>query len=277
MLLDQTQALTEFMNKFDSSHCNLDAYNGVWCDNSTGVVTMLQLRACLSGNIKPNSSLFRLHHLRYLNLRHNNFIPSLLPSEFGNLNSSRNLALSHNQLSGTLPSSLLTMPSLTYLNLHGNYLIGSIEVDNSSTTSRLQHMNLGNNYFEGKIIEPISQLINLSDLDLSFLNTSSPVDIRPFSSLKSLSYLDLSGNSISPASFDTNLHIPTNLEVLFLSGCGITKFPNVLKILEKLEVIGMSNNRIKGKVPMVMEPSSVFVPNNSIKSFEGPVEVLVNS
>uniref|UniRef100_A0A0D2ZY94 Disease resistance protein n=1 Tax=Brassica oleracea var. oleracea TaxID=109376 RepID=A0A0D2ZY94_BRAOL len=158
------------------------------------------------------------------------------------------LALSHNQLSGTLPSSLLTMPSLTYLNLHGNDLTGSIEFDNLSTTTfSLQHMNLGNNHFEGKIIEPISKLINLKHLDLSFLNTSSPFDLRLFSSLKSLLYLDLSGNSISPASLDTNLYnIPTNLEVLFLSGCGITKFPNILKILEKLEVIGMSNNRIKG-------------------------------
>ncbi|KAL0670993.1 hypothetical protein Bca4012_033697 [Brassica carinata] len=269
----QTQALTEFMNEFDSSHCNLtDPYNGVWCDNSTGAVTMLRLKACLSGTLKPNSSLFRLHHLRYLNLRHNKFISSSIPSEFGNLNrlevlSLRNngfvgqvpssfnnlsllsvlrlsrkeltgsfslvlnltklsyLALSHNQLSGTLPSSLLTMPSLTYLNLHGNDLTGSIEFDNLSTTTfSLQHMNLGNNHFEGKIIEPISKLINLKHLDLSFLNTSSPFDLRLFSSLKSLLYLDL-------------------------SGCGITKFPNILKILEKLEVIGMSNNRIKGKVP----------------------------
>ncbi|CAG7907668.1 unnamed protein product, partial [Brassica rapa] len=294
----QSQALADFMNEFHSSHCNLtDPYNGVWCDNSTGVVTKLQLRECLSGNLKPNSSLFRLHHLRYLSLRHNKFISSSIPSEFGNLNRlevlslknngfvgqvpssfnnlsllsvlrlSRNkltgsfslvrnltklsyLALSHNQLSGTLPSSLLTMPSLKYLNLHGNDLTGSIEFDNSSTTFSLQHMNLGNNHFEGKIIEPISKLINLKHLDLSFLNTSSPFDLRLFSSLKSLLYLDLSGNSISPASLDTNLYnIPTNLEVLFLSGCGITKFPNILKILENLEVIGMSNNRIKGKVP----------------------------
>ncbi|CAN6842916.1 unnamed protein product [Brassica oleracea] len=293
----QSQALADFMNEFDSSQCNLtDPYNGVWCDNSTGVVTMLRLRDCLSGTLMPNSSLFRLHHLRYLNLRHNNFISSSIPSEFGNLNrlevlSLRNngfvgqvpssfnnlsllsvlrlsrkeltgsfslvlnltklsyLALSHNQLSGTLPSSLLTMPSLTYLNLHGNDLTGSIEFDNLSTTTfSLQHMNLGNNHFEGKIIEPISKLINLKHLDLSFLNTSSPFDLRLFSSLKSLLYLDL-------------------------SGCGITKFPNILKILEKLEVIGMSNNRIKGKVPKWLwnlpRLTTVFVPNNSINSFEG--------
>ncbi|KAG2308871.1 hypothetical protein Bca52824_028619 [Brassica carinata] len=85
----QAQVLTEFMNEFDSSHCNLsDPYNGVWCDNSTGAVTMLQLDDCLTGTLNPNSRLFMLHHLRYLDLSHNNFISSSLPSKFGSLNRS---------------------------------------------------------------------------------------------------------------------------------------------------------------------------------------------
>ncbi|KAF2568864.1 hypothetical protein F2Q68_00027853 [Brassica cretica] len=88
----QSQALTEFMSEFDSSHCNLsEPYNGVWCDKSTGAVTMLRLQACLSGTLKPNSSLFRLHHLRNLVLYQNNFISSSLPSEFGNLSRQRHI------------------------------------------------------------------------------------------------------------------------------------------------------------------------------------------
>ncbi|CDY19157.1 BnaA04g18970D [Brassica napus] len=316
----QTKALTEFMNEFDSSYCNLnDPFNGVWCDNSTGAVTMLRLQSCLSGTLKPNSSLFRLHHLRHLNLTQNNFISSSLHSEFGNLNRLEVLSLSnngfvgqvpsslfelhhlrylnlnynnfssslpsefgnlnkleflslsfndffgqvpptisnltsltylyldHNQLtgsfplvqnltklsfiyinenhfSGTIPSSVFTMPFLSRLNLRGNDLTGSIEVHDSCTPSRLEKMYLGKNHFEGKIIEPISKLINLTHLDLSFLNTSYPIDLSLFSSLKSLSYLDL-------------------------SDCGISEFPNILKNLEKLELIALGNNRIKGKIP----------------------------
>ncbi|KAF8108775.1 hypothetical protein N665_0104s0090 [Sinapis alba] len=423
----QIQALTEFMNEFDSSHCNLsDPFNGVWCDNSTGVVTMLQLKACLRGNLKPNSSLFRLHHLRYLNLRHNNFISSSLPSEFGNLSRlevlslknnsfvgqvpssfnnlsllsllslSRNeltgsfpiirnltklsvLSLSYNHFSGTLnpnsnslfelhhlsyldlsennfrssvptefgnlnrlemldlasnaffgqvpstisnltsltelylgpnqlsgifplvqnltmlsvlslygnhfsgtiPTSLITMPFLSILDLGINDLTGSIEFPNSPTPSKLEYINFGHNHFEGKIIEPISKLINLKHLDLSFPNTSHPVDLSLFPSLKYLLYLDLSGNSISPASLDTNSEIPTNLESLLLQGCGISKFPSILKNLEKLEFIAFGGNRIKGKIPgwlwNLPRLTSVFLAHNSITGFEGPVDVLVNS
>ncbi|KAF8108776.1 hypothetical protein N665_0104s0091 [Sinapis alba] len=423
----QSQALTEFMNEFDSSYCNLsDPFNGVWCDNSTGAVTMLRLGDCLSGTLMPNSSLFRLHHLRYLNLRDNNFISSTLPSEFGNLNrlevlslknngfvgqvpSSFNslsllsvLILSQNELtgsfplvwnltklfylglsenyisgtlnpkstslfelhhlrylglaynnfssslpsefgnlnkleflylsfndfsgqvpptisnltsltelyldqnkltgsfplvqnltklsfielndnlfSGTIPSSLITMPFLSVLDLSGNNLTGSIEFPNSSTPSRIEYLNLGNNHFEGKIIEPILKLINLKVLELSFLNTSYSIDFSLFSSLKSLVRLDLSGNSISPTSLGSKSDIPTNLEDLYLQGCNISEFPNVIKILQKLKRIDITGNIIKGKVPewlwKLPRLTSVLLRNNSFTGFEGPVDVLVNS
>uniref|UniRef100_M4DZ03 Disease resistance R13L4/SHOC-2-like LRR domain-containing protein n=1 Tax=Brassica campestris TaxID=3711 RepID=M4DZ03_BRACM len=423
----QTQALTEFMNEFDSSQCDLsDPFNGVWCDNSTGVVTMLQLEACLIGTLNPNSRLFRLHHLRRLDLYQNNFISSSLPSEFGNLKRLEFLSLSsngfvgqvpssfnnlsllsvlylsqneltgcfplirnliklsdldlsnnhfsgtlnpnstslfelhhlrylylehnnfrsslpsefgnlnrleflylfsneffgqvpptisnltsltkldlednqltgsfplvqnftslsfldfiYNHFSGTIPSSLFTMPFLSILDLRENDLIGSIEFPNCSTPSRLEKLYLGHNHFEGKIIEPISKLISVKILDLSFLNTSYPIDVSLFSSLKSLLHLDLSGNSISPASLGSKSEIPKSLEILFLEFCGISEFPNILKKLEKLEFIALGNNRIKGKVPEWLwnlpRLTSVFVSYNSITGFEGPVEVLVNS
>ncbi|KAF3556936.1 hypothetical protein F2Q69_00017109 [Brassica cretica] len=174
------------------------------------------------------------------------------------------------------------MPSLSILGLRENDLTGSIEFPNSSTPSRLEKMYLGNNHFEGKIIEPISNLINLIHLDLSFLNTSYPIDLNLFSSLKSLLHLDLSGNSISPASLDdTNLDIPINMEILLLQGCGITEFPNIIKILEKLVFIDLSDNIIKGEVPQWLwklpRLNAVFLSNNSFNGFQGPVDVLVNS
>ncbi|KAF2569547.1 hypothetical protein F2Q68_00027808 [Brassica cretica] len=174
------------------------------------------------------------------------------------------------------------MPFLSYLDLSDNDLTDSVEVYNSSSTlSRLEYLSLGNNHFEGKIIEPISKLISLKILDLSFLNTSYPIDVSLFSTLKDLVDLDLSGNSISPASLGSNLDIPINLKILLLRGCGIKEFPNILKILEKLENIDLSDNIIKGEVPewlwKLPRLNTVFLSNNSFNGFQGPVDVLVNS
>ncbi|EFH55689.1 hypothetical protein ARALYDRAFT_482244, partial [Arabidopsis lyrata subsp. lyrata] len=327
---DQIQAITQFKNEFDSRDCNqTDYFNGVGCDNTTGVVTKLQLPSgCLRGTLKPNSSLFSLQHLRYLNLSNNNFTSASLPSGFGNLNklqvlylssngflgqvpsSFSNLSqlyildLSHNELtgsfpfvqnltklsilelsynhfSGAIPSSLLTLPFLSSLHLRENYLTGSIEVPNSSTSSRLEFMYLGNNHFEGQILEPISKLINLKELDISFLNTSYPIDLNLFSSLKSLVRLVLSGNSLLATSISSDSKIPLNLEDLVLLSCGLIEFPTILKNLKKLEYIDLSNNKIKGKVPEWLwnlpRLGRVNLLNNLFTDLEGSGEVLLNS
>ncbi|CAF1699816.1 unnamed protein product [Brassica napus] len=105
----QIQSLLLFKNEFDSRSCNRrDYFNGVQCDNTTGAVTKLHIPSgCLTGILKPNSSLFGFNHLRYLNLSHNNFTSSSLPSEFSNLNRLEVLSLSSNGFTGKVPSSII--------------------------------------------------------------------------------------------------------------------------------------------------------------------------
>ncbi|KAF8096085.1 hypothetical protein N665_0318s0033 [Sinapis alba] len=423
----QIQTFTQFMNEFDTRGCNhSDSFNGVWCDNSTGAVTKLRLRGCLSGTLKPDSILFGFRQLRYLDLSYNEFISSSLPSEFGNLNklevlflysngflgqvpsSFSNLSmlsqfqLSHNELtgsfplplnltkltvldlsynhfsgtlnpnsslfglqhlqylnldnnnfsssfpsefgnlnrletlslsssgffgqvpptisnltwlkelylhqneltgslplvhnlpelsilelsnnhfSGTIPSSLFTLPFLSVIDLRENNLTGLIEVPNSSfSSSRLELLFLGHNQFEGKVLEPISKLINLKELDLSLLDTRYPIDLNIFSSLKSLVYLDMSGNIISPAGLRFNSGISLNMEVLYLSRCNVIEFPNILEHLQNLTVVDISHNKIKGNVPKWLwklpRLISVAIGNNSFTGFGGWGNILVNS
>ncbi|XP_019082524.1 PREDICTED: phytosulfokine receptor 1-like [Camelina sativa] len=240
---DQIQALMQFKNEFESDGCNSSDYlDGVQCDNATGAVTKLQLpRGCFTGTLKPNSSLF-----------------------------------------GPIPSDLLpSLPFLSYLDLKKNRLTGSIDVPNASSSSRLVHLSLGYNQFEGQILEPILKLTNLNYLELSSLNISYPIDLRVFSPLKSLLVLDLRENRLLPASLSSESDIPLSLKSLFLVRCDIIEFPNILKTLQNMELIDISNNLIKGKIPewlwKLPRLNLVNLVNNSFTGFEGSSEVLVNS
>uniref|UniRef100_A0A0D3BSK8 Leucine-rich repeat-containing N-terminal plant-type domain-containing protein n=1 Tax=Brassica oleracea var. oleracea TaxID=109376 RepID=A0A0D3BSK8_BRAOL len=322
----QIEAFTQFTNEFDTRSCNHSDYsnNGAWCDNSTGAVTKIHLTGCLSGTLKPNSSLFGFQQLRHLVLSNNNFISSTLPSKFGNLNRlevlilssngllgevpssisnlsqlsilklSKNkligsfplisnltklsvLSLSQNLFTGTIPSSIFTMPSLFYLNVNDNHLTGPHEVPDSSTSSSLEFLNLGKNQFEGKILEPISKLINLKRLDLSFLNISYPIDLRLLSSLKSLLDLYLSGNSLLATSLSADSDIPPNLETLDMSDCDLTeingKIPKWLWSLPRLSMVLLSNNFFNGfQGPRnLLVDSSVQMLDMGFNHFEGEI------
>ncbi|CDY35328.1 BnaA04g15190D [Brassica napus] len=175
----------------------------------------------LSGNF-PHS-LLNLEMLSDLYLSHNQFTGTL-PSNMSSLYNLEYFEAWDNSFSGTLSSSLFTIPSLTYVDLRDNQLKGTLEFGNISSPSKLTSLVLGNNNFIGPIPKSVSKLVNLQDLDLSRLNTQGPVD------------------------FSVNHHLQM-ISQLYLSGCGITEFPELLRTQKKLTNLDISNNKIKGHVP----------------------------
>ncbi|KAL1212342.1 Receptor-like protein 54 [Cardamine amara subsp. amara] len=244
----------------------------------------------------------RLTNLESLDLHHNDFTGEI-PSSICNLSHLTSLDLSINKLSGgfplihnltelyhlnlfynnfsgTIPSYLFAMPSLVVLELHQNHFNGPLYIPSLNSSYALETLNLGNNLFSGQILEPISNLLNLIYLDLSFLNITFPLNFT-FLSFESLEYLDISGNNVSRLNISSDHVIPITLIELHLSSCNIYEFPKNLKTLTYLQHLDISNNRLNGKVPEWLWNlpclTAVRLSHNSINGFEGPQDVLLNS
>ncbi|CAD5324444.1 unnamed protein product [Arabidopsis thaliana] len=289
----------------NSDCCN---WEGVTCNAKSGEVIELDLRcSCLYGHYNKLSGnfpnvLLNLTGLSSLLLSDNKFTGTLPP----NITSLSNLMAfdaSDNAFTGTFPYFLFTIPSLTDIYLNGNQLKGTLdEFGNLSSPSNLKELDIGGNNFVGPVPSSISKLINLQKLGLSHLNTQGrPIDFSIFSHLKSLqdlnishlntttrinlnyflsyfkrlSSLDLSGNHVS-ATNKSSVSDPSSqlIQSLYLSGCGITEFPEFIRTQQWMQELDISNNKIKGQVPgwLWTLPYLFYVnlSNNTFIGFQRP-------
>ncbi|KAK9213824.1 hypothetical protein WN944_005809 [Citrus x changshan-huyou] len=156
----------------------------------------------------------------------NNSLTGEIPSWICNLNTLKNLVLSHNRLSGLLPQCLGNFgDELSVLDLQGNNFFGTIP-DTFIKESRVGVIDLSHDLFQGRI--PRS-LVNCSKLE----------------------FLDLGNNQISDT-FPSWLGTLPNSNVLILRSnkfYGIIKEPRTDCRFSKLHIIDLSNNRFTGKLP----------------------------
>ncbi|KAJ4891518.1 receptor like protein 27 [Raphanus sativus] len=229
---DQIQALVQFKNEFDSSNCNQTDYlDGVQCNNATGAVTELQLPSgCLTGVLKPNSSLFELRHLSHLNLSHNNFTSSSLPSEFSNLSRLEVLSLSSNSFIGQVPSSFSKLTWLNQLDLSHNQLTGSFQLVQNLT--KLSILDLSYNHFSGTISSLLAMPF-LSQLDLSENYLTGSIEVSNSSSSLRLEKLSLSNNHFEGQILESISNLIT-LKLLDLSYLNIS-YPIDIQIFSSLK------------------------------------------
>ncbi|CAG7876709.1 unnamed protein product [Brassica rapa] len=225
----------------------------------------------LAGEIP--TALFNLTKLSSLSLASNQFTGTL-PHNITSLSNLNIFNAASNSFFGTVPSTFFNIPSLESLDLGDNQFSGPLEFGNISSMSKLQRLDLSKNNLTGPIPTSISKLVNLERLDLSYLNTRGPLDVGIFRHLKSLQQLtlshinttiaidlnavlssppkyalDLSGNYVSVENMSSVSTLSSQLMYLFLSGCGITVFPEFISSLQYISMIDLSNNSIKGQVP----------------------------
>ncbi|WRX29453.1 Leucine-rich repeat - like 10, partial [Theobroma cacao] len=213
----------------------------------------------LSGAL-PNS-IGNLVSLKDLDL-HQTSLSGALPNSIGNLVSLEHLDLSFTNLSGALPNPIRNLRSLKYLSLSGAPLCpGSLNLIRnllSGYIKQFQHISLEeiflqNNKLQGLDPSSISQLVNLTRLDVSSNNLSGIVESDLFSKLQNLQYLDLSYNNLyfNSNHTSTDYTLP-NLYLLYLSSCNVNQFPQFLRGSKVLERLDLSNNRIYSKIPKWM-------------------------
>ncbi|GLT92099.1 hypothetical protein SLE2022_099560 [Rubroshorea leprosula] len=253
-LLKFKQGIVDRTNRLASWHSNGDCcrWTGIVCDNMTGHIIALHLRAptlddCydyyefeanyeyywrskLGGKISP--SLLHLKHLSYLDLSNNDFGGIHIPKFFGSLGSLRSLNLSHASFQGEVPHHLGNLSNLKYLNLGDNYYNKPLHVEN---------------------LQWLSSLSSLKYLDLTYVNLSQASNwFHVLNTLPSLVELHLSECQL----FHHHLHhiASVNLSSLATLSLSRNRLDNFSTIdwvfgLKNLISLDLSENYIEGPIP----------------------------
>ncbi|KAI3739878.1 hypothetical protein L2E82_30290 [Cichorium intybus] len=147
---------------------NCCQWHGIGCDNSIGVVNIIDLRNPypligydaqpgryglwnLSGEIRP--SLVKLKYLSYFDLSYNTFNDKNIPQFIGSLRNLRYLNLSTAGFSGRIPPSIGNLSHLQYLDVSSD--LGSLNVDNLEWVTKLGYLkHLRMNYVDLSIVGP---------------------------------------------------------------------------------------------------------------------------
>ncbi|XWS13369.1 hypothetical protein CRYUN_Cryun36dG0031700 [Craigia yunnanensis] len=200
----------------------------------------------------------------------NNFSGLIPPFHRSGVPNLSYLDLSWNQLSGSIHSSLFTLPSLQTLDLSKNQLVGEIDEFSNASSSLIEYLCLSNNYLIGSIPKSIFHLSRLESLSIGYNNFDS-LKLDMFFQLKNLRLLQLSNMSLLIGSDNKSLTFP-QLEVLTLKSCNLTEFPEFIKTQDKLVFLDLSNNQIHGFVPNWLWKTTLSWLDLSFNAIDFPKE-----
>nr|GMC60697.1 receptor-like protein 12 [Ipomoea batatas] len=262
-------------------------------------LSRIDLSSCNFGGSIP-STMAQLTSLTYVDFSYNNFIgliPYFLSSKnltsidfslnsltgplsskhFEGLSKIVSINLGSNLLSGRIPSSLLSLPSLQELYLSNNLFDGLGDEYVNVSTSQLQWLDLNSNRLNGSFPEYFFEFPMLSYLFLSSNSLSGKIQSSLFS-LPSLQTLDLAINSFDGLG-DEYVNVSTSqLETLNLRSNRLNEsFPKYFFEFPKLSELLLSSNSLTGRIQSsLFSLPSLQTLDLSNNSFNGLGDEYVN-
>lgn len=278
-LPSQLMNLTQ-LSYLDLGYCQLTGPIPSWLGNLTELSAIFLDHNQLIGRI-PSSLIYR-SNIEYLFLSSNQF-SGPIPSVNNTLSQLSHLDISSNILQGSIPSSLSKLQNLVILELHSNSLTGEVDINMFLQLSSLVVLSLSFNNL--MLLTKISSNANVQKFKFLGLASCNLSEFPGFlHNQDHLQVLDLSSNNIHGQIPSWVWNISTtsmyfmNLSHNFLTGFQQDPYPVVLqwthlKVLDlrsnmlrgslsipppssniwrkecNLEMINLSQNLIKGKVP----------------------------
>ncbi|KAL4636938.1 hypothetical protein ACB092_03G044300 [Castanea dentata] len=231
----------------DTDCCSWD---GVECNKETGHVIGLDLSSsCLYGSMLSNSSLFSLVRLQRLNLAHNYFNFSQIPSGFGHLSRLTYLNLSDSYFSGQIPSKFSKLSKLTSFDLSDNYMLHlrSLKGLVQNLTS-LEDLSLRYVQIPSPVPEILANLSSLRTLDLTGCGMYGEFPVGIFK-LPKLQVLRVDSNQVHMGNLP-EFYSSSPLKSLSLWGTNFSgKLPDSIGNLNSLNELRMGDCNFSGHIP----------------------------
>ncbi|XP_050143360.1 receptor-like protein 35 [Malus sylvestris] len=192
-----------------------------------------------------------------------------------NLINLERLELHNNQLVGSIPSSLFSLPLLPVLHLSHNNFTGRVPEIFNVSNSLVTSIDLSFNNLEGPVPVSIFNLRGLQTLILSSNNFSA----FPFNGphqLPNLAEIDLSHNSLLVLYNGSNSSYSSFPQIMYfnLASNKLRTFPVFLRNQTNLTELDLSENQIQGQLPnWIWKLDSLVYLNvsyNALESLEAP-------
>ncbi|KAH6798255.1 hypothetical protein C2S52_022809 [Perilla frutescens var. hirtella] len=233
------------LSKIDLSNCNFTGMILSTISNLTKLVHIDFSLNSFTGSIPPFSM---SNKLTYLDLSRNSLTGSLSSKHFEGLSHLVNINLGRNFLSGTIPKSLFSLPSLQQLQLSNNKFSGQIDEFPISNPFILGTLDLSSNQLEGSIPESFFKLKGLSVLSLSSNLYNGTLKLEMIQRLPNIRTLELGHNKLSVDTSNSGFSRLPQLSRLDLASCNLYIFPDLTN-QSKLIFLDLSKNHITGEIP----------------------------